>query len=104
MVENTLTIDHPDVFPARSSAPRVSIYAVGMSLGLFIAVSFVACVLFDLALPGYAMNPVWVLLFPGFTWLSWTSFFIGLAESFAYGWYVAVILVPLYNLFAARTG
>ncbi|NQU59748.1 MAG: hypothetical protein HQ512_01335 [Rhodospirillales bacterium] len=77
-------------------------YALGMSLGLLLAISFVVCVLFDLVFPAYAMNPVWAPLFPGFTWLNWTSFFIGLVESFAYGWYVAVIFGPLYNFFAAR--
>lgn len=103
MVENAPAIDHSDIFPARSSARRVSMYAVGMSLGLFLVFSFLVCVLFDLVFPGYAMNPVWAPLFPGFTWLSWTSFFIGLVESFAYGWYVAVIFVPLYNFFAERS-
>ena len=29
---------------------------------------------------------------------------LGLIESFAYGWYVALIFGPLYNLFAARGG
>ena len=103
MAVNTPTIDNSDISPSELNAPRISMYAVGMTLGLFLAVSFVICVLFDLVFPGYAMNPVWALLFPGFTWLSWTSFFIGLVESFAYGWYVAVIFVPLYNFFAARS-
>ncbi len=102
MAVNTPTIDNSDISPSELNAPRVSMYAVGMSLGLFLAVSFVICVLFDLVFPGYAMNPVWAPLFPGFTWLNWTGFFIGLVESFAYGWYVAVIFVPLYNFFAAR--
>ncbi len=103
MAVNTPTIDCSDVSPSELNAPRVSMYAVGMSLGLFLAVSFVICVLFDLVFPGYAMNPVWAPLFPGFTWLSWPSFFIGLVESFAYGWYVAVIFVPLYKFFATRS-
>ncbi len=102
MTVSAPTIDHPDVSPSELNAPQVSVYAVGMSVGLFLAVSFVICVLFDLVFPGYAMNPIWAPLFPGFTWLSWTSFFIGLVESFAYGWYVAVILVPLYKFFAKQ--
>ena len=102
MVENAPT--HPDVFPAQSSAPRVPIVALGMSLGLFLSISFVLCVLFDLVFPGYAMNEAWASLFPGFTWLSWPSFLIGLVESFAYGWYIAMIFGPLYNLFAERFG
>ena len=103
MAENTPTINEPGLSPGQPAAPRISMVALGMSLGAFLAISFVLCVLFDLAFPGYAMNPVWAPLFPGFTWLSWSSFLIGLVESFAYGWYVAVIFVPLYNFFAARS-
>lgn len=78
------------------------VVALGMSLGTFFAVTFVLCVLFDLWFPELAMNRVWAPLLPGFTWISWPSFFLGLAESFAYGWYVALVFGPLYNLFAAR--
>lgn len=82
---------------------RIPMKALGMSLGLFIAITFALCVLFDTVFPNWAMYPVWQKLFPGFAWISWPSFFLGLAESFAYGWYVAVIFAPLYNFFAARS-
>jgi hypothetical protein len=36
------------------------------------------------------------------TWLTWPSFVLGLIESSAYGWYVALIFCPLFNFFAAR--
>lgn len=42
-------------------------------------------------------------LLPGFTWITWPSFLAGLVWSFVYGWYVAVVFGPLFNLFAART-
>lgn len=32
-----------------------------------------------------------------------TRHFLGLAESYGYGWYFALAWVPLYNLFAARS-
>ncbi len=82
--------------------PRVSLMALGMSLGLFGAVTFALCVAFGLAFPNLAMYPTWLPLLPGVTWLTWPSFFLGLGESFAYGWYVALIFGPLYNFFAAR--
>ncbi len=85
-----------------TSARPISIIALGMSLGGFLSVTFVLCVLFDLWFPAYAMNPSWAPLLPGFVWISWTSFFLGLAETFAYGWYVALIFAPLYNYFATR--
>jgi hypothetical protein len=81
---------------------RIPVFALGMSLGLFLAFTFVICVLFDLLFPEMAMYPVWKPLLPGFTWLTWPSFFLGLIETFAYGWYVALIFGPLYNFFAAR--
>ena len=93
---------HADpALPPRTAA-RIPVIALGMSLGLFLAVSYVLCVVYDLWFPGQTMYQTWQSLLPGFTWLTWPSFFFGLAESFAYGWYVALIFGPLYNLFAAR--
>ncbi len=88
--------------PPRTAA-RIPVVALGLSLGLFLAVTFVLCVLFDLWFPGMAMYETWLRLLPGFTWFSWPSFFLGLVESFAYGWYVALVFAPLYNFFAARS-
>lgn len=84
------------------SIPRLPVTALGMSLGLFLSFSFSICVAFDLLFPGQAMYEAWLRLLPGFTWISWPSFFLGLAESFAYGWYIALVFGPLYNFFAAR--
>ncbi len=92
-----------DLRPAAArDAPRIPVVALGMSLGLFLAISFVLCVAFGLIFPGAAMFRAWIELLPGFSWLSWPSFLLGLAESFAYGWYVALIFAPLFNVFSAR--
>jgi len=93
----------------RASAPvarysRIPVMPLGMSLGVLLAVTFVLCVLFDLWFPGQAMNQAWSSLLPGFTWISWSSFFLGLAETFAYGWYIALIFGPLYNFLSRRYG
>lgn len=85
-----------------SQRPRIPVFAFGMSLGTFFAITFALCVGFDLLFPGMAMYETWLKLLPGFTWLSWPSFFLGLAESFAYGWYVALIFSPLFNFLSAR--
>lgn len=86
------------------NVPRVPVLALGMSLGTFLAVTYVLCVLFDLWFPAQAMNPGWAPLLPGFTWISWSSFGLGLIEVFVYGWYVALVFGPLYNFFAGRMG
>ena len=53
------------------------------------------------------MHQLLFQIFPGFTWITWPSFFLGLFWSFVFGWYVAilraVVFVPLYDFFAART-
>lgn len=81
-------------------APRIPVLALGAGLGLFLSITYLLCVVFDLWFPSLAMNPVWSPLLPGFTWLTWPSFFLGLLETFGYGLYVALIFGPLFNLCA----
>jgi hypothetical protein len=81
---------------------RIPVVALGLSLGLFFLITYVLCVGYDLIFPGQAMYQSWLRLLPGFTWLNWPSLLLGLVESFVYGWYVALILGPLFNFFAAR--
>ena len=82
--------------------PRIPLLATGLALGGFLAVTFILCVAFDLLFPEFAMYPSWAPLLPGFVWLSWQSFLLGLVESFAYGFYVALVFGPLFNFFARR--
>lgn len=83
---------------------RIPVFALGFSLGSFLVLTYVLCVLFDLWFPDSAMHPAWSPLLPGFAWISWGSFLLGLIEAFAYGWYVALVFAPLYNFFAGRLG
>lgn len=80
----------------------LSLAAVGHATSIFLAVSFALCVAFDLLFPAHAMYRAWQDLLPGFEWISWGSFFLGLVESYGYGWYLALVWVPLYNVFLAR--
>ncbi|CAH1387960.1 DUF5676 family membrane protein [Candidatus Nitrotoga sp. M5] len=98
--ENTAEARHELRIRSRTSF-RLPVIALGMSLGLFFAITFILCVSFDLLFPDQAMYKTWLGLLPGFAWLSWPSFFLGLGESFAYGWYVALIFGPLFNFFAS---
>ena len=82
---------------------KISLSAFGNATSLFLAISFSLCVLFDLGFPQHAMYEVWLKLLPGFEWISWKSFFVGLVESYAYGWFVALIWVPLYNFFGSKS-
>ncbi len=81
---------------------KISLSTIGHTASLFLAISFILCVGFGLVFPGFAMYKAWQALLPEFTWLTPGTFFLGLVESYAYGWYVALLWVPLYNLFARR--
>jgi len=80
----------------------ISLLAVGHATSALLAISFTLCVIFDLLLPDYAMYKSWQALVPGFEWLSWKSFLLGLIETYAYGWYFALIWVPVYNVVSRR--
>jgi hypothetical protein len=71
---------------------------VALSLGLFLAITFTLCVIWGVIFPGFTtMQRGLEAALPWFTWLSWGSFLLGLAESFLYGVYAAAVFVPLYN-------
>ena len=80
----------------------LSLVAIGHATSLFLVITFSLCVAFDLLFPDYAMFEAWRKLLPGFEWLTWKSYLLGLVESYAYGWYVALIWVPIYNVFVRR--
>lgn len=80
----------------------LSLTVVGHATSLFLAVTFVLCVGFDLVVPQYAMYEHWQGFLPGFSWLSPGTFFLGLVETYAYGWYFALLWVPLFNVFSRR--
>jgi len=82
--------------------PGLSLSAFGHATSVFLSITFTLCVAFDLVFPHMAMFGSWQALLPGFTWISWPSFFLGLVESYGYGWFAALIWVPLYNVFNAR--
>ena len=84
---------------------RVPLVPLGLSLSGFLAISYLLCIL--LALFGgwdWGLHQPWLQFLPGFTWLTWPSFFLGLAESLVYGWYAALLFGGLYNAALARFG
>jgi uncharacterized protein DUF5676 len=85
-----------------SSIRRLRLLPVGMSVSLLFAISYVLCVALGLVWWDAGLHQPWLQFLPGFTWLSPGTFLLGLVESFAYGWYVALVFVPLFNFFNAR--
>jgi len=84
-----------------AGSKRKTIVRWGWTLGTFLLLSYLICVGFGLLAPEQMrMYDAWAPLLPGFEWLTWTGFFIGLVEAYLYGWYIAVLFVPLYRLFS----
>lgn len=81
----------------------LSLKAAGNATSLFLAIVYSLCVAFDLLFPPHAMYRAWIGLLPGVEWLTWRSFLLGLAESYGYGWFIALIWIPLYNAFLLGT-
>lgn len=83
---------------------RIPITALGHALSSFFILSYALCLLGYLALPGFSTqsHEALSIFLPGFTLLSWPSFFLGLIESFVWGWYIALVFGPIYNFFAGR--
>ncbi len=83
---------------------RLNFKTVAFTLSIFLGFSYLVCVLYGLIFHEYAMHKAWEALLPGFYWLTWGTFFLGLAESVIYGIYVALVIVPLYNFFQQKLG
>jgi hypothetical protein len=91
------------ISPPTQAARTIPVVALGMSASLFFIISYVICVVGYLLFPALPIQHAALAIFlPGFELLSWGTFFLGLVESFAYGWYIALIFGPLYNFFALR--
>jgi hypothetical protein len=84
-----------------SNTKPLHIVTLGLSLSTFFILSYTICILGYLLLPGFPVQHESLAIFlPGFTLLSWPTFFLGLIESFIWGWYVAVVFGAIYNFFA----
>lgn len=91
----------------RAHPHSIPVAALGLSLSASFLISYLLCVLgfylersLGWSLP-IAHGALSVFL-PGFAFDSWSRFFLGVAESLAWGWYVALIFGPLYNFFSVR--
>jgi hypothetical protein len=84
-------------------AGAIPIVTLGLSLSLFFVISYVICIAGYLLMPGFAVQHAALSIFlPGFELLSWRRFCLGMAESFIWGWYIALVFRWLYNFFSRR--
>lgn len=93
---------------ARQASParhlgHLPLTALGLSLGCFFAISFLACLLLGLIVPDAGLHRPWLQFFPGYEWLTARGVVIGLVWTQVYAWYTALVFGSLFNFFAARS-
>lgn len=92
---------HP--FTATNRGLMIDTKLVSWALALWGALAFVVCVLYGLITPrSLHMAPFLEQILPGFRWLTWPSFAIGLFESFVYGAYAGLTFSIIYNRLHGR--
>jgi hypothetical protein len=106
---NPLTNTHSEwsiaMIDTSQTTNRLRIGPLGNSLSLLLLISYLLCVGFGLLMPeSMQMYRAWEPLLPGFEWLTVTGFFVGAIEAYLYGWYIAVVFVPLYRWFTGKNG
>lgn len=84
----------------------LNIRIVSGSLGIFLAFTFILCVIYGLVVPQrlHGMQGFLEALLPAFKWLTLGGFILGLAESFLYGAYIGIVFVPIYNFINKKMG
>lgn len=80
----------------------LSMVPIGFTLSVFFAVTFILCLVAALVLPTQGMEMAFEAIFPGFVWLTAPSVIVGLFWAVFYGWYIAVLFVPIRNYFFRR--
>jgi len=82
----------------------LNVRVVSWSVGIFLAISFIVCVVYGLIVPAklHGMSAFLESMLPAFKWLTFGGFILGLVESFLYGIYIGIVFVPVYNFFHRR--
>lgn len=90
---------------ARRDHARFDVISAGSALSLFFLLTYALVVVGYLVDPHLPLARALMQAFiPGATQMSASDMFGGAIFAFAWGWYIAVVGVPLYNFFLARKG
>ncbi len=83
---------------------KLSFWPALWASGILVAFTFALDIVLGLSFPNWwVMQNFWEQILPGFTFITWGNFFLGLVESFMSGAYMAAVFVPLYNYFLVRS-
>ncbi len=71
---------------------------LGLSLGSFLVIGYLACLALAILVPDRGLHQPWLQFFPGFEWTP-LGILIGLVESFIYGLVTGLVYAPIANAF-----
>lgn len=75
-----------------------------LSLATFSAITYLLCVAYGLVVPTtWHSAGLLERILPGFTWLTYPSFILGLVEALVYGAYAGALYTVLHNTFLEWT-
>lgn len=94
---------HHSAIQTGDQAHRLPIVALGLSLSAFFSITYGLCVALRVFVPDVGNHLPWFQFLPGFDWTP-TGILLGLFESIAYGWYVALVYGFLFNWFSSQRG
>ena len=80
---------------------RLDWKVLGSATAATLVLGYVVCVAYDLVF-SQEMYRAWTALLPGFHWISWGSFLLGLVELVVYGVFFGLVFAPLYNFFLVK--
>ena len=69
---------------------------LGLSIGIFLMIAYVACLALALIVPDRGLHQPWLQFYPGFSWTP-VGVLLGFVESFSYGLFIGVVFGPIYN-------
>jgi len=77
---------------------------LGLSLGTFLLVGYLACLALALIVPDRGLHQPWLQFFPGFAWTP-QGIVLGAVLSFVYGLVTGIVFAPIANFFGiSRSG
>lgn len=76
---------------------------LGLSLGTFLVVGYVACLVVAIFIPDCGLHQAWLQFYPGFAWTP-LGMLIGVVEAFVYGLVVGLVFAPIANFFGIARG
>jgi len=97
-----MSITHDGQDSRSASAPRIPVIALGWSLAAFLAIAFTLCAIFATLFSWDQMFQVWLPLLPGVAGLTVAGFLLGLVETVAWGWFIALVFGPIFNFFSEK--